>query len=126
LWLGYGYGGFWTGEGDCLNVMRVLRVPMHGMDSGYVENMLEFGLVGMSIMLIVVLVTVRDFFMILRSRVVPLIAFWYVGFILLTLVEGVVGYTFPVSGAPTFIFVVACCGLTQLSSDFLANRRSLK
>jgi O-antigen ligase len=117
LWLGYGYGGFWTGEGDCLNVMRALRVPMHGMDSGYVENMLELGLVGMSIMLIVVLVAVRDFLGILRSRAVPLIAFWYVGFILLTLVESVVGYTFPVSGAPTFIFVVACCGLTQLRSD---------
>ena len=115
LWLGYGYGGFWTGEGDCLNVMRFLRVPMHGMDSGYVENMLEFGLVGMSIMLIVVLVSARDFLRLLRRPEVPLIAFWYVGFIFLTWVLAITDYTVPMFGtAPTFIFVVACCGLTNL------------
>jgi exopolysaccharide production protein ExoQ len=127
LWLGYGYGGFWTGDGDSLNVMRILHVTTRGLDSGYVENMLEFGLVGMSIMLIVVLVAVRDFLRILRLHAVPLIAFWYVGFILLTWVEAVVGTTFPVPNqCPTFIFVVACCGLTQLSSDLLVNHRSLK
>jgi len=115
LWLGYGYGGFWTGEGDCLNVMRVLHVSTRGMDSGYVENMLEFGLVGMSMILIVVLVAVRDFLRLLRRPEVPLIAFWYVGFILITWVLSIADYTVPMYGtAPTFIFVVACCGLSNL------------
>jgi hypothetical protein len=42
-------------------------------------------------------------------------AFWYLSFILLTWVEAVVGNTFPIPGmAPTFIFVVACCGLTHM------------
>jgi exopolysaccharide production protein ExoQ len=118
LWFGYGYGGFWTGEGDSLSVMRILHVPMRGMDSGYVENMLELGLAGMSILLIVVLVSVRDFLRLLRRRAVPLIALWYVGFILLTWVEALVGTTFPVPGAAsTFIFVVACCGLTHLTYE---------
>jgi O-antigen ligase len=116
LWFGYGYGGFWTGEGDSLNVMRVLGVRMRGMDSGYVENMLEFGLVGMSILLIVVLTSVRDFLRIFRSRAVSLLALWCVSVIVLTWVLAVTDYTFPFYGsAPTFIFVVACCGLTELS-----------
>jgi O-antigen ligase len=114
LWLGYGYGGFWTGEGDSLNVMRILHVTTRGIDSGYVENMLEFGLVGMSIMLIVVLVAVRDFLKILRSHAVPLIALWYLSFIVLTWVLAIAEDAFPGNGVITFIFVVACCGLTKL------------
>jgi exopolysaccharide production protein ExoQ len=114
LWLGYGFGGFWTDHGDCLNVMRVLHVTTRGMDSGYVEGMLEFGLVGMSIMLIVVLVAVRDFLRLLRQPAVPLIALWYVSFILLTWVLAITEFTFPGNGIITFIFVVACCGLTNL------------
>jgi|HubBroStandDraft_1064217.scaffolds.fasta_scaffold00802_6 exopolysaccharide production protein ExoQ len=115
VWLGYGYGGFWTGQGDSLKVMKSLHVALLGSDSGYTDNMLSFGLVGMSILLIVLLVSVRDFLRLLRSPAVPLTAFWYVGFILLTWVEAIAGDTFPVPGfAPTFIFVVACCGLTNL------------
>jgi O-antigen ligase len=127
LWLGYGYAGFWTGEGDSLNVMKSLHVSLLGSDSGYTDNMLSFGLVGMSILLIVLLVAVRDFLRLVRAPPVPLIAFWYVGFILITWVEAFVGNTFPVPGsAPTFIFVVACCGLTHLSSCVVANGGRLK
>jgi exopolysaccharide production protein ExoQ len=118
LWLGYGYAGFWTGEGDSLKVMKSLHVSLTGSDSGFTDNMLSFGLVGMSILLIVLLVSVRDFLRLLRSPAVPLIAFWYVGFILLTWVQAIVGNTFPVPSAPTFIFVVACCGLTNLRETF--------
>jgi exopolysaccharide production protein ExoQ len=115
FWLGYGYGGFWSGEGDSLQLMKMEHVGKLGSDSGYTDNMLSFGIVGMSILLIVLLVSVRDFRRILRVPTVPLMAFWYVGFIILTWVEAVVGNTFPIPGmAPTFIFVVACCGLTQL------------
>jgi O-antigen ligase len=115
LWLGYGFAGFWTGEGDSLNVMRVLHVTTRGIDSGYVENMLEFGLVGMSIFLIVLLAPVRDFLRLLRQPAVPLIALWYVSFILLTWVLAITEYTFPGNSIITFIFVVACCGLRNLS-----------
>jgi exopolysaccharide production protein ExoQ len=115
LWLGYGYCGFWTGHGDSLAVMKRLHATLLGSDSGYTDNMLSFGLVGMSILLIVLLASLRDFLRLLRPPAVPLIAFWYVGFILLTWVEAIVGNTFPMPGFPaTFIFVVACCGLTNL------------
>jgi exopolysaccharide production protein ExoQ len=115
FWFGYGLGGFWTGEGDCLTVMKILHASLMGSDSGYTDNMLSFGAVGMSILLIVLLVAVRDSFRLLRSPSIPLMAFWYVGFILLTWVEAIVGNTFPAAGAATtFIFVVASCGLTNL------------
>jgi len=122
LWLGYGFAGFWTGEGDSLSVMKSLHVSTRGSDSGYTDNMLSFGLIGMSILLIVVLVSVRDFLRLLRRPAVPFMAYWYVGFILLTWVEAVVGDTFPLPGTvTTFIFVVACCGLTHLRSGFLSD-----
>ena len=115
LWLGYGYGGFWSGEGDSLQLMKMEHVSRLGSDSGYTDNMLSFGIVGMSILIIVLLVSVRDFLKLLRLPAVPLMAFWYLSFILLTWVEAVVGNTFPIPGmAPTFIFVVACCGLTHM------------
>jgi hypothetical protein len=116
LWFGWGYAGFWTGEGYSLEVMKSLHATLSGSDSGYTDNILSFGLVGMSILVIVVFASVRDFLRIFRSRSVPLIAFWYVSFILFTWVEAFVGDTFPMPGfIPTFIFVVACCGLTDMT-----------
>jgi O-antigen ligase len=116
LWFGYGFGGFWTGHGDSLNVMRVLHIVARGIDSGYLQTMLEFGLVGTSIAFIVVLKAVRDFLRLLRRPAVPLMAFWYVGYILLTCVLAITDNAFPSNiTAPAFIFLVACCGLTNLS-----------
>lgn len=118
FWLGYGYGGFWTGQGGSLKVMNSLHVALMGSDSGYTDNMLSFGMVGMMILLIVLLVSVRDFLQLLRRPTVPIMAFWYVAFTVLTWVEAVVGNTFPVpSFATTFIFVVACCGLTNMKGE---------
>jgi O-antigen ligase len=116
LWLGYGYGAFWTGTGDCLNAMKLVGGAMRGSDSGYLDTVLQLGLAGMVLWLMVLLVTVKDFAKIFRRPSVPLAAYWYVSIILATLVGSVAEGLFPVpTGITTFIFAVACAGLRNLS-----------
>jgi len=118
LWLGYGYRAFWIGTGDSLHVVAQIRGAIHGSDSGYLDIMLQFGLAGIVLWLIVMLVTVRDFGRLFRRRFVPLAAYWYAGIILATFVGSFTDGFFPgPGGITTFIFVVACAGLRTLSSE---------
>lgn len=116
LWLGYGFNAFWTGTGDSLQLMASFGAAVIGSDSGYLDTMLQFGLVGMCLLLVILLISVRDFAKLFRRASVPLIAYWYGGLILATFVgsftEGL--FLMPV-GITTFIFVVACAGLRSLA-----------
>ena len=118
LWLGYGYNAFWTGTGDSLQLMTRINAAMIGSDSGYLDTMLQFGLVGMGLLLLVLLISVRDFVKLFRRRSVPLIAYWYAGLIIATFVGSFTEALFlPPVGISTFIFVVACAGLRSLSHE---------
>jgi exopolysaccharide production protein ExoQ len=118
LWLGYGYNAFWTGTGDSLQLMARIGAAMIGSDSGYLDTMLQFGLVGMGLLLLVLLISVRDFARLFRRASVPLIAYWYVGLILATFIGTFTEALFlPPVGITTFIFVVACAGLRSLSHE---------
>lgn len=113
LWLGYGYAAFWTGTGDSLRVMSDIGAGMKGSDSGYVDMMLQLGLLGMILLLLVFLISVRDFGRLTRRDSVPLVAYWYAGIIVATLVGSVTEILF-LGGVTTFIFAVACAGLRNL------------
>jgi exopolysaccharide production protein ExoQ len=118
LWLGYGYNAFWTGAGDSLRVMNLIGGGMKGSDSGYVDTMLQFGLVGMGMLLVLLVVCVQDFARLFRKDSVPLVAYWYAGLILATFVGSVTeGLFLAPTGVTTFIFVVACAGLRSLSLE---------
>jgi len=128
LWLGYGYQAFWTNHGDSLTAMRSIGAGMSGSDSGYVDTLLEFGVVGIVMMLILLLVSARDFLKLLRKPGVPLLAFWYVGVILAVYVGSISEGFFPVAlGISTFVFVVACAGLKNLGNApvYSASRSGL-
>lgn len=115
LWLGYGYEAFWTGTGDSLTVIRSVGAAMRGADSGYMDTMLQFGLTGIGLLLVLLLLRIRDFARLLRRPTVPLIAYWYLGIILATFVGSYTEILFLTSnGIITFIFVIACAGLTRL------------
>jgi exopolysaccharide production protein ExoQ len=115
LWLGYGYHAFWTGTGDSLNVVRAVGGAMKGSDSGYVDMLLNLGLAGIVLLMVLLLVCVGDFLRVLRRPSVPIFAFWYAGLILGVYAESFVGNTFPDPAAPgCFMFVVACAGLNSL------------
>jgi O-antigen ligase len=115
LWLGYGYQAFWTGTGDSLHAMTLVGGAMRGADSGYLDTMLQFGLVGMAMWLIVLLVVLRNFARLFREDFVPLAGYWYAGIILATFVGSFTeGLFLNPGGVTTFIFVVACAGLRNL------------
>lgn len=118
LWLGYGYAAFWTGTGDSLNAMKLVGGAMRGSDNGYLDTMLQFGLLGIVLWLIVTLVAMKDFARLFRRDLVPLTAYWYAGLILATFVGSVTEGLFPMpTGIATFVFVVACAGLRNLSLE---------
>jgi exopolysaccharide production protein ExoQ len=118
LWVGYGYNAFWTGAGDSLRVMTRVGGAMIGSDSGYLDTMLQFGLVGIGLLLLVLLISLRDFSRLFRRTSVPLIAYWYVSLILVTFIGSFTEALFlPPVGITSFIFVVACAGLRSLSHE---------
>jgi O-antigen ligase len=122
-WLGYGYNAFWTGAGDSLQLMRSVGGAMIGSDSGYLDTMLQFGLLGMVLLLLAMLILVRDFASLFRGAVVPLIAYWYVAVILATFIGSFTEGLFPIPiGITTFIFVVACAGLRNLAPHQSSQR----
>jgi exopolysaccharide production protein ExoQ len=116
LWLGYGYEAFWTATGDSLRVITAVGAGMKGADSGYVDTMLQFGLVGLGLLFLILLVCVRNFVKLLRRVYVPLIAYWYAGIILAIFVGSLTEGLFLIpTGITSFIFVVACAGLRDLT-----------
>jgi hypothetical protein len=125
LWLGYGYKAFWTGTGDSLSVIRSVGGAMKGADSGYIDTMLQFGLVGMGILLVTLLVFLRDFARLVRRASVPLIAYWYVGVVIAIFVgsitEGLITFSIPV---PEIVGAIAFAGLRNLYDEIALPRPS--
>jgi O-antigen ligase len=117
LWLGYGYQAFWTGTtGDSGRVISMLGAGIGTADSGYLDLMLQFGLVGIGLLLVQLIVCMRDFLVLLRRPSVPLVAYWYAGLILAICAGGVTEGMFwvPIRIVP-FMFALACAGLRNLS-----------
>jgi len=116
LWLGNGFQAFWTGTGDSLSAERLIGGAIHGSDSGYLDIILQLGLAGMLLWLIVMLVSARDFARLFHRSFVPLSAYWYAGIILATFLGSFTDGFFPApGGVATFIFVVASAGLRSLN-----------
>jgi O-antigen ligase len=118
LWLGYGYQAFWTGSGDSLSVIRSVGGAMKGADSGYIDTMLQFGLVGMGWLMVLLLVFFRDFARLIRRSPMPLIAFWYVGvgiaMFLGSFTEGLITFGIPV---PEIVGAIAFAGLRNMYDE---------
>jgi exopolysaccharide production protein ExoQ len=117
FWLGYGYQAFWTGTGDSLRVINALHGAISGADSGYLDTILQFGLMGLGLWVILLLVFLRDFSRLLRLRSMPLAAYWFAGLIITAFVGSFVGSMFLSTGFNSFVFVVACAGLRNLHHE---------
>ncbi len=116
--LGYGYEGFWIGAGDSLDVVRSLHAVMTGSDSAFVDTMLEFGLLGLVLLIAVFAGAVRDIIKLGRMASPPLLGYWYAGVILATIVGSVTEILFlPYDGIVSFIFVLCCAGLRKITSE---------
>jgi hypothetical protein len=51
-----GYSAFWASSGDSLRAMNIIGGGMKGSDGEYVDAMLQFGLAGMGLFLVLLLV----------------------------------------------------------------------
>ena len=117
LWLGYGYQEFWTGAGDSLRAMHSVGGLMHGADSGYLDIILQFGLLGLGLLMIILALSVRDILRLSRRPSLPLTAYWYAAIIVVIFIGSFTEGLFPESGGvSTFVFVVACAGLRDLGN----------
>jgi exopolysaccharide production protein ExoQ len=115
VWLGYGFYGFWIG-GDSILAMQHIRGAIHGADSGYMDALLQFGLVGICLLLMLLLVSIRDFLRAFRGPSMPLTAYWYAGVIIATFIGSFTETLFPsTSGLNTFGLVIACAGLRRIA-----------
>jgi exopolysaccharide production protein ExoQ len=118
FWLGYGYQAFWTGTGDSLLAMRAVGGAMRGADSGYLDTMLQFGIAGIALWLIVLLTTAKDFVRLYQGNLLSLTAYWYAGLVLAIFILNFVGSaTLAPNNIAAFSFVVACAGLRNLSRE---------
>ena len=116
FWLGYGYQAFWTDQ-DSLHAMRAIGAAIHGADSGYMDTMLQFGLVGMFLWAVLLRASMRDILAVFRRASVSLAAYWYLGLILATFLGSLTEGMFPsTTGLDTFGFVIACAGLRSLAT----------
>jgi len=117
FWFGYGYQGFWTGlTGYSGEVTRLLHVQTTVADNGYLDLMLQFGVVGLGLLAFMLAIGTRDFFRLSRRVSIPPVAFWYAGIIFITcfgsITEGM--FWMPVRILP-FLLAVAFAGLGNLS-----------
>jgi exopolysaccharide production protein ExoQ len=115
LWLGYGYQAFWIGTSGGPGPIVLAGTPLYSVDNGYLDVMLQFGLVGVGLLLVLLIVCMRDFLGLLSRSSVPLTAYWYAGLILATCVGAVTENMFwtPVRIIP-FMLAIACAGLRNL------------
>ena len=117
LWVGYGYQAFWTGTGDSLSAVKSIGAAMHGADSGYLDTLLQFGVVGIGMLLLVLFMTIRDFIRVLHAPPVPRAAYWSMGVIIATFIGSSTEALFLITtGISTFVFVVACADLRNLTT----------
>ena len=125
FWLGYGYQAFWSGVTGDSGTIHHLIGGQNVSDNGYLDGMLQFGLVGVVMLAVVLVACMRDFLRLLRGSYVPLIAYWYAALILATLVGSFTeSLLWGASGGFNwFMFVLGCAGLRTLSLNQPTERR---
>jgi exopolysaccharide production protein ExoQ len=113
---GYGYQGFWLGlEGESYRVILVVSWVLAQAQNGFLDVMLEMGVVGLAIVLSVFGFAFRDSIgCLLQShdrdqlRVVE----WYLAIVLLTLLYNVdESFLFDAKHLGSMMFLLACVGL---------------
>lgn len=125
LWLGYGYQARVDALGNAAPI-NVAGFSVRTVDNGYLDIMLQFGLLGLGLLLVLLTVYMRDSLKLLRRPSVPFVAYWYVGLILATFVGSVTEDMFwnPYRIIP-FMFVLGFAGLRNLSHESASYHDSI-
>jgi exopolysaccharide production protein ExoQ len=126
LWIGYGYQAFWTGaSGDSGSAIAGIGGAMHGADNGYVDTLLQFGIVGLVLVAALLWTGLRNMLRALSHPGTPLTTYWFAGMFLATIVGNVTETLLWVpTGITAFFVVIAYIGLQpQMSQASLPHRR---
>lgn len=68
-WLGYGFNGFWHGiQGESAYIIRAMRWPVPDSHNGYLDFILNIGLVGFSLFLLISWSTLVKTYALLRQK----------------------------------------------------------
>ena len=114
--LGYGYGAFWLGfDGESYNVILKATWMLAQAQNGYLDVMLESGVLGLSIVLLVLGFAFRDGLgCLLRSRneTQLRVVEWYLAIVLLTMIYNLdESFLFDPTHFGSMLFLLACIGL---------------
>lgn len=68
-WLGYGFNGFWNGiKGESAEIIRTLRWNVPNSHNGYLDYVLQIGLVGFALFIIVYWMTLLKGYLLVRKE----------------------------------------------------------
>lgn len=115
-WLGYGYHAFWLGyEGESARVLITLGWALNQAQSGFVDVLLEMGIVGLIPVVLLFLFAFRHSVSIFLRSTDPeqLRAIeWYFAIVTLTLIYNTVeSFLFEPRHLASMMFILACTGL---------------
>jgi exopolysaccharide production protein ExoQ len=122
--LGYGYLAFWTGlKGESGAVIHATHWTFGYAHNGYLELVLQLGLVGLAIFMITLLHAIKNAWTCFRMDRTGRYD-WYLGLIAITIVYNIDEAT--VVGASSLLsilYIVACCGLAQAASQLKQDKQ---
>jgi O-antigen ligase len=110
--LGYGYSAFWQGLiGASGKIILTLGWAFGYAHDGYLEVLLQVGIVGLALVVCVLLSGMRDAWICFQASDDPAVS-WYIGILFLTLFYNFDEETlFFAHNQNTFLLLLACCGL---------------
>jgi O-antigen ligase len=114
--LGYGYQAFWLGlEGESYRVILAVSWVLAQAQNGFLDIMLEDGVAGLAIVLLVFGFALRDGVVCLlraRDNAQLRAVEWYLTIVILTLLYNLdESFLFDPKQLPSMIFLLACIGL---------------
>jgi exopolysaccharide production protein ExoQ len=113
--LGYGYEGFWHGiEGESANVAMAAGWVVPHAHNGLLEALVNLGIIGLGLVLIVLFQAFRNALICLRSSKSPSCVGWYLSFVVLIVLSNIGENTIllPIS-LQWAMYILACIGLTD-------------
>lgn len=117
--VGYGLNAFWMSPA-ATNVYLQIRWEASSAHNGYLETLLELGIVGLSLLLLLLLFTWRDAWRTTRNRNLDPSILAYVLISILTLLNIVTGATFSPNSIHWMLLILAA---SMLEEDAEKNRR---
>lgn len=128
-WFGYGYHAFWLGyEGESARVLITLGWVLNQAQSGFVDVLLEMGIVGLIPVVLLFLFAFRDGLSCLLRSTDPdqlRMVEWYLAIVALTLIYNTVeSFLFEPRHLASMMFILACTGLRLEWSKLQAAARA--